>query len=164
MRFVRTFRVIRLDRWLLIDTIAANSTTWRFCPQRTGMAKSEIPADVRRFILTSISSVPHLEALMLIRGTSPRQWTPKDIAARLYVPPAVAESVLTDLCSSGMLVCDESGSLYAYGTRPEPVCDVIDSLAALYGSHLVEITLLIHSKLDRKAQQFADAFNFRKES
>jgi hypothetical protein len=28
----------------------------------------------------------------------------------------------------------------------------------------VEITLLIHSKLDRKAQQFADAFNFRKDA
>jgi hypothetical protein len=28
----------------------------------------------------------------------------------------------------------------------------------------VEITLLIHSKLDRKAQQFADAFHFRKDA
>jgi hypothetical protein len=34
----------------------------------------------------------------------------------------------------------------------------IDRLADLYARHLVEVTHLIHSSLDRKAQQFADAF------
>jgi hypothetical protein len=40
----------------------------------------------------------------------------------------------------------------------------IDALADLYAKHLVEVTLLIHSTLDRKAQQFADAFKLRKDS
>lgn len=127
------------------------------------MAKREIPPDVRRFILTSIPSVPHIEALMLMRSTAPAKWTAKGISERLYVPPAVALAVLTDLCRSGMLLHDEALSIYFYESRPEPVCDIIDSVASLYGTHLVEITMLIHSKLDRKAQQFADAFHFRKE-
>jgi hypothetical protein len=39
-----------------------------------------------------------------------------------------------------------------------------DRLADLYATHLVEVTLLIHSSLDRKAQQFADAFKWRKDT
>ena len=39
----------------------------------------------------------------------------------------------------------------------------IDRLADLYATHLVEVTHLIHSSLDRKAQQFADAFKWRKD-
>lgn len=127
------------------------------------MQKSDIPVDVRRFILTSIASVPHLEALMLMLETTPRAWTPKEIAARLYVAPAVAHAVLTDLCRSGMLLCDEATSTYFYEHRPRPVCEIVERVAALYGTHLVEITLLIHSKLDQKAQQFAGAFDFRRE-
>jgi hypothetical protein len=40
----------------------------------------------------------------------------------------------------------------------------IDGLADLYASRLVEVTLLIHSTLDRKAQHFADAFKWRKDA
>ncbi|MDM5177139.1 hypothetical protein PO883_08010 [Massilia sp. DJPM01] len=128
------------------------------------MPKKEIPPEVRRFILTSIPSVPHIEALILMRATAPARWTPLDLAQRLYVPPAVVHGVLTDLCGSGMLQCDDSTSTYYFNEQPNELCAVIARLALLYSTNLVEITLLIHSKLDRKAQQFADAFNFRKET
>ena len=42
------------------------------------MVKSSIPEDLRRFVLTSIPSVPFLEALLLMR--------PGDVWM-LYVPP-----------------------------------------------------------------------------
>ena len=41
---------------------------------------------------------------------------------------------------------------------------LIDRLAELYSKQLVEVTTLIHAKLDRKAQQFANAFTWRKDS
>jgi hypothetical protein len=123
------------------------------------MAKNDIPADLRRFILTSIPSVPHIEALMLLRSHAPEAWSPPDVARRLYVAPEVAESVLADLCKAGILLCDHQAKTYAYRSGDE----LIERLAELYASNLVEVTMLIHSKLDRKAQQFADAFNFRKE-
>lgn len=130
----------------------------------SAMATNEIPPEVRRFILTSISTVPHIEALLLLRASSPARWTAQDLAQRLYVPAPVARAVLADLFKSGMLGCDDASSSYFFDAQPAALRDVIDSLAVLYGSHLVEITLLIHSKLDRKAQQFADAFDFRKET
>ena len=56
--------------------------------------------------------------------------------------------------------------------RPEPLWhqaemalrELIDRLAELYAKHLVEVTHLIHSTLDRKAQKFADAFRLRKDT
>lgn len=123
------------------------------------MANNDIPADLRRFILTSIPSVPHIEALMLLRAHAPQAWRADDAARRLYVAPGAAEAVLADLCKAGLLLCDQATACYTY----RPGDELIDRLAALYASNLVDVTMLIHSKLDRKAQQFADAFNFRKE-
>lgn len=127
------------------------------------MAKSEIPGDVRRFVLARIPSVPHMEALMLLRATAPRAWSAPDLAQRLYVRPAVATGVLADLHEAGMLAQGPDAT-YCFAQPPGSLGEVIETLVAYYASHLVEITLLIHSTLDRKAQQFADAFDFRKEN
>jgi len=40
---------------------------------------------------------------------------------------------------------------------------LLDALAAAYTHNLVGVTDLIHSRVDKRAQQFADAFRFRKE-
>lgn len=133
-------------------------------PTNVVMAKTEIPDDVRRFILTSIPSVPHIEALILVHATAPRSWTVSELAQRLYVPAAVAESLLRDLCQSAMLQGDHATAAYFFDAQTNPLGQTIERLAQLYSTHLVEITLLIHSKLDRKAQQFADAFKLRKEA
>jgi hypothetical protein len=53
---------------------------------------------------------------------------------------------------------------YCYRPREAVLRERIDRLAELYATHLVEVTHLIHSSLDRKAQQFADAFKWRKDS
>ena len=36
--------------------------------------RSAIPDDVRRFILTSVPSVPYLEAMLLLRGEPQAAW------------------------------------------------------------------------------------------
>lgn len=128
------------------------------------MPKHDIPDQVRRFILTSIASVPHLEALMLLRGSAPQRWSAAELAQRLYVPAAVARTVLEESRRAGMVHCDEASATYTFGPEHAELASVIDALALLYSSHLVEITMLIHAKLDRKAQQFANAFQFRKDT
>jgi hypothetical protein len=40
----------------------------------------------------------------------------------------------------------------------------VDRLAGVYARHVVEVAELIHSTSDRKAQRFADAFRWRKET
>jgi DNA-binding IclR family transcriptional regulator len=128
------------------------------------MAKNDIPPNVRRFILTSIPSVPHLEALILLRSTAPSRWSASALAQRLYVPPAVALDVMAYLCHAGMLEHDDASLSYAFGTKTVELEAIVDAVALQYSKNLVDMTLLIHSRLDRKAQQFADAFNFKKDA
>jgi hypothetical protein len=129
------------------------------------MDNFSIPEDIRRFVLTSIPSVPYLEALLLMRADPDQPWTRDTLARRLYVRDKVAEGLLAELCRSGMAApISPDGDAYCYRPREDVLRERIDRLADLYASHLVEITHLIHSSLDRKAQQFADAFKWRKDS
>jgi hypothetical protein len=124
-----------------------------------------IPEDIRRFVLTSIPSVPYLEALLLMRADPDQPWNRDSLARRLYVRDKVAEGLLADLCRSGVVAPSSPGDdAFRYRPREDILRERIDRLAELYASHLVEITHLIHSSLDRKAQQFADAFKWRKDS
>jgi hypothetical protein len=40
---------------------------------------------------------------------------------------------------------------------------MLEQVAQRYAADLVGVTDLIHSKIDKKAQQFADAFRWRKD-
>jgi hypothetical protein len=131
------------------------------------MASPPIPEDIRRFVLTSIASVPHLEALLLLRASEGSAWSDTLLARRLYIPDKVAHTLMADLCRSGMLEAEpQPGAVTCYRYQPASLAlrHTIDALAALYARQLVEVTHLIHARLDRKAQQFADAFKWRKES
>lgn len=130
------------------------------------MDKPSIPEDLRRFVLTSIPSVPFLEALLLMRAAPAQAWRRDTLARRLYVREKTAEGLLADLCTAGMAARGDAGGgdAYRYNPDSEQLRERIDRLADLYATHLVEVTLLIHSSLDRKAQQFADAFKWRKDS
>jgi len=126
-----------------------------------------IPEDIRRFVLTSIPSVPHLEALLLLRSDPDQAWTSASLAARLYVSDKAAHALLVDLCESGMSAprTGSGGAIdYRYAPGSAQLRATIDQLADLYARHLLDITHLIHSKLERKAQQFADAFKWRKDA
>ena len=128
------------------------------------MDKPSIPEDLRRFVLTSIPSVPFLEALLLMRADPDRAWHRDTLARRLYVREKTAEDLLADLCRARVAVPCQDADAYRYAPADAGLRERIDRLADVYATHLVEVTHLIHSSLDRKAQQFADAFKWRKDS
>jgi hypothetical protein len=130
------------------------------------MAPQPIPDDIRRFVLTSIPSVPHLEALLLLRARATDFWCASKVAQRLYIGVALAQAVLRELCRAGMIAprSEPDGSTsYRYQPASDAMRALIDRLAALYASDLLEVTYLIHSALERKAHMFADAFKWRKD-
>ncbi|MEW7847418.1 hypothetical protein AB2N08_01855 [Massilia aurea] len=130
------------------------------------MSYPQIPEDVRRFVLTSVPSVPFLESLLLLRADPDQRWDSALLASRLYISDRVAGELLEDLRTAGMARrCDAPHThCYCYGPVSELLRDKIDLLADVYVSQLVEVTHLIHSTLERKAQQFADAFRLRKDT
>jgi hypothetical protein len=125
------------------------------------MPQRELADDVRRFILSSVPSIPYLEAILLLRAEPSVGWDVAGLSRRLYVPERTANELMVQLLASGITEPAGQGSV-RYAPAPG-LAQVIDSTAAAYASHLVTVTDLIHSRIDRRAQQFADAFRFRKE-
>jgi len=126
------------------------------------MTRPELPPDLRRFILTSIPSVPYLEALLLLRAEPQREWDAAALARRLYLPEARAGELLQGLVSAGIAQQGVAGARYGPGS--DELKGMLDQTAAMYAADLVGISDLIHSRVDKKAQQFADAFRWRKDS
>lgn len=123
-----------------------------------------LPEAVRRFILTSIPSVPYLEAVLLLRSEPAEPWDAQRAARRLYIRQAVAHELLTQVAAAGIAapVPQQEGSFIFQPATPE-LASMLDQLALAYSANLVGVTDLIHSRIDKRAQQFADAFRWRKE-
>lgn len=129
------------------------------------MARAPIPNDVVRFILLGIPSVPYLEAMLLLRSEADHAWDAKQAAQRLYLAESVAQSLLDELASKGVVeIVDQQRRLYRYHPNSNELAHTIDLLAKVYSENLIEVTNLIHSKTNKKAQQFADAFLWKKDS
>jgi hypothetical protein len=119
-----------------------------------------IPDEVRRFILTSVSSVPHLEAMLLLRAEPGTTWDAPMLSRRLYVSQAHAGDLMQQLAEAGFVAPMPAG--WKWQPSPEAV-QLVDELAAHYSENLLGVTELIHSREGRRAHQFADAFRLRKD-
>jgi hypothetical protein len=123
-----------------------------------------IPEDLRRFILTSVESVPYLEAVLLLRGEPRTPWDIKLVARRLYISDRKSADILLALHGAGLIAhTADDPAQWCYRPVSSELRDMVNRLAALYASNLVEVTHLIHSRHDRRAQQFAEAFRWRKD-
>ncbi len=125
------------------------------------MTKTPVPDDVRRFILTSVPSVPFLEALLLLRAEPHARWEPLGLARRLYIAEVQALDLLQALQQAGIAARDEQG-LFRFEPATDTLRLLLDDLASTYAANLVGVTDLVHSRLDKRAMQFADAFRFKK--
>lgn len=121
-----------------------------------------IPDDVRRFILTSIPSVPYLEAVLQFRSQPAQPRSTSDIAQALYIPDEAAAQLLRQLHAAGVIETSPGGEeTYAYA--PSAALErALTALAEVYARNLVGVTELIHDTTRKQAQQFAQAFMLRR--
>jgi len=122
---------------------------------------STIADDVRRFVLTSVPSVPFVEGMLLLRADPAVRWTALGLAKRLYIGDKLAAQLLQELRESGIARQLDDESYHFAPSSPELEA-VLGQLAEAYSRSLVEITNLIHSRTSRKAQRLVDAFEWRK--
>jgi len=127
------------------------------------MRPASLPDEVRRFILTSIPSVPYLEAVLLMRNEAGRTWDAPQLARRLYVPDRHAAELLDRMAAAGVAVHEGEPPAYRYHPATAELRERIDVLAREYAANLLAVTDLIHSRIDKRAQQFADGFRWRKD-
>lgn len=126
--------------------------------------RSAIPEELRRFILTSVPSVPFVEAMLLFREAGNQPLDTEVIARRLYISQAATREIVAQLQAARIVqpVDVRSGS-YAYRPETAELGGLLEMLASCYCTHLVEVTDVIHSKFARTAHQFADAFKLKKD-
>ncbi|HZZ91406.1 MAG TPA: hypothetical protein VFE23_02530 [Usitatibacter sp.] len=129
------------------------------------MPREPIPDDLRRFILTSVPSVPFVEAMLLFMAKDGGALSVDDIARGLYMPRAAAVQVIEALREAQALA-GEPGNDDAWRFAPasQELEHMLRSLAGVYTRDLIGVTDLIHSRTARRAQQFAEAFRIRKDS
>lgn len=120
--------------------------------------------EVLRFILDSLETVPHLEALLLMWQNRTTAWDPETLAARIYVPPAVGRAILEDFARRGFVrPAAEPPNAYTYDPSWDAERGVVPRVAELYRRQLVQVTKLIHSKGSTSVREFARAFQIKKE-
>lgn len=119
-------------------------------------------AAVIQFLLDEIESVPHLEALLLVRNSRPRKWTVEDLSKRLYISREGIRILLDDLIRRKLLLADPADSTYYYAASDERD-RLIGSVDETYRRQLVRVSQLIHSKPSAAVRDFARAFRFTKE-
>lgn len=123
-----------------------------------------ISDDVRRFVLTSIPSVPYLEAMLVFHRSPAVDLSAADVARALYIDEDRARALLESLVSAGIVDgSGNDGSRFRYGPRDEPLKELIDRLARTYDDEMIAVTHLIHDEVGKSAHRFADAFKLRKE-
>jgi hypothetical protein len=126
--------------------------------------------ELLHFILDSLETVPHLEAVLLIWQNQSTLWTSDVLAQRIYVLPVQGRSILEDLARLGIVRRTESSSSpdasppgYLYEPRWDAQRGLLPRLADLYRRQLVQVTKLIHSKGSSSVREFARAFQIKKD-
>jgi hypothetical protein len=119
-------------------------------------------AAVDQFIIEQIDSVPHLEALLLIWTRRPQQWSVDQIACSLYIRRNVAEEILKDLSTRGLISTTGKDVYFCDPQNPE-LDELLSLVATTYSRELIRVSTLIHSKAPASVREFARAFRFTKE-
>jgi len=128
------------------------------------MPREPIPDDLRRFILTSVPSVPFVEAMLLVMGKDGSPLTIDEIARGLYLPRVAATQVVEALRDAHVVAAAAEPDAWRFAPATPELEQMLRLLAQFYASDLIAVTDLIHSRTARRAQQFADAFRLRKDS
>jgi hypothetical protein len=126
------------------------------------MTAGAIDPAVERFLLDSIDTVPHLEALLLLFQSPSTAWTVVDLAARIYVNEKQANGILEDLTRRSLIVRNElSPPQYQYLPRSPEQSALLDRVAQTYRTQLVQLTRFIHSNASGSVRDFARAFRLK---
>lgn len=120
-------------------------------------------ADVDRFILEEIESVPHLEALLLLWRSAPQAATAERIGRELYISTGQAGGILEDLQRRGLISRTAGAPGFFFDAGMEGRKRLIEAVDATYRRELIRISGMIHSKPSAGVRAFADAFRFRKD-
>jgi hypothetical protein len=106
----------------------------------------------------------HVQLLLLLESTRPEMWTRDKLVTDSKIVPAVADIVLKDLVSSGLVVAEPGpdGGSYRYDPASEETKRDVSEIAAMYNERPVTLVRAVYDRPPEPAVSFADAFSIRK--
>lgn len=126
------------------------------------MTSGAIPPAVEQFLLDSIDTVPHLEALLLIFQSPGTVWAVEDLAARIYVSDKQAAAIADDLTRRALIArVEQSPAKYQFVAQSPDKTQLLDQVAQAYRTQLVQVTRFIHSNASGSVRDFARAFRLK---
>jgi hypothetical protein len=123
----------------------------------------EIPAHVLRFLEENIDTVPQLETLLMMCDARDRKWLIADVASRNYITEQRATETLNALLRRGLVSSEGSPPCFRFNPATDEIRTTVVDLARCYLGKLSRITMLIHSKPSASIQEFARAFDLKKD-
>lgn len=124
------------------------------------MSTETLPAEVLRFLVERIDTVPHLEALLIIWQSGSR-WDARQLSERIYLPQPATQLLLQDLQRAGLLVSDDAVRFGFDAT--DDMRQLMSQVDAAYRRNISRVSTLIHHKASSSVREFARAFDFRKD-
>jgi hypothetical protein len=120
---------------------------------------TDIPADVRRFIVDHVHSVEQLEILLLLHRHPARWWTAADVNAEIRTSLASADDRLRDLAGRGLAGVDAgTPPRYRFAPAEGATAALVSRVAGTYREHRVSVVTLIYSKPSDAVRDLAEAF------
>jgi hypothetical protein len=126
-------------------------------------SKNEIPLHVLRFLERNIDTVPQLETLLMMSESPERRWSVADVASRNYISEQRAAETLNALLRRGLVSFEESPPTFQFDAPTDEIRAVVADLVRCYQKSLSRITGFIHAKPSVSIQEFARAFDLKKD-
>ena len=127
------------------------------------MTSGVLPETVQQFLLKNIGSVPELELLLLLHADRGLELGVAEAAARVYVDEGRARQILEALERRHLLKGNGDPRRWRYLPPDAPTEESVYEVAQAYRTHVVLMANLIHSKASGSVQEFARAFDLKKE-
>jgi hypothetical protein len=127
------------------------------------MDDSRLPDEVRGLVQNHLSSMAHLEGLILLSGSPDAALTPHEVSAKIGADSETAARVLRDLSAAALIAESESGGVTRYRFAPgdESLRHASEALAEMYTRFPVQVIRAVYER-PSAVQQLADAFRLRK--
>ena len=125
------------------------------------VSDSQIPDEIRKFLVQHVRSIAQLDILLLISAAPQRWWTATEVYRIVLSNEELVAKTLERFCQINFLRKSESGT-YQFAPPSDEINNLIKTLALLYRERPSRIVQAIYEAPVSEIEEFAKAFKIRK--
>jgi hypothetical protein len=125
---------------------------------------TSLPDELQRLIYEHLPTMDHVELLVFLVRAAPEPRDLPEIVSRVAAHNETIGSKLEELVKSGLVAAEREGDVRRYRYAPAGLKQrfAVEALLEAYEKRQVTLIRLIYERPTDAAQQFADAFLFKK--